>query len=143
MHDEWVASCCCWGGDWTLLADHSYSSFVVITSRITTSFLPEKVYLEGGLDGMYTDSTPIKVQMFHLSPPSHGRVQRCLYTSTSLYEYRGWNSKPANHTHRLLTWGLRSSERHVVDFYISDFHTGLRALVKTGPFMPMNLWLSM
>ncbi|CAM8962976.1 unnamed protein product [Rhodiola kirilowii] len=63
---------------------------------------------------------------------SFGKVQRCVYTSTSLYEYRGWNSKAANATHRRLTWGLRSSERHVVDFYISDFHTGLRALVKTG-----------
>ncbi|CAM8894788.1 unnamed protein product [Rhodiola kirilowii] len=62
---------------------------------------------------------------------SYGKVQRCVYTSTSLYEYRGWNSKAANGTRRL-TWGLRSCERYVVDFYISDFHTGLRALVKTG-----------
>ncbi|XP_074579847.1 putative membrane protein At1g16860 isoform X1 [Curcuma longa] len=60
------------------------------------------------------------------------RVPRCVYTSTSLYEYRGWNSKPANPQHRLFTWGLRATERHVVDFYISDFQSGLRALVKTG-----------
>lgn len=63
---------------------------------------------------------------------SFQRVQRCVYTSTSLYEYRGWASKPANPTHRRFTWGLRSMERHVVDFYISDFQSGLRALVKTG-----------
>ncbi|PON53167.1 Ubiquitin-specific protease family C19-related protein, partial [Parasponia andersonii] len=63
---------------------------------------------------------------------SFGKVSRCVYTSTSLYEYRGWDSKPANPTHRRFTWGLRSSERHVVDFYISDFQSGLRALVKTG-----------
>ncbi|MFS7944562.1 putative membrane protein [Helianthus anomalus] len=59
-------------------------------------------------------------------------VPRCVYTSTSLYEYRGWGSKPANPTHRRFTWGLRSMERHVADFYISDFQSGLRALVKTG-----------
>lgn len=63
---------------------------------------------------------------------SFQKVPRCVYTSTSLYEYRGWDSKAANATHRRFTWGLRSSERHVVDFYISDFQSGLRALVKTG-----------
>lgn len=63
---------------------------------------------------------------------SFQKVPRCVYTSTSLYEYRGWESKAANPTHRRFTWGLRSSERHVVDFYISDFQSGLRALVKTG-----------
>ncbi|KAL8265319.1 hypothetical protein R6Q59_023449 [Mikania micrantha] len=63
---------------------------------------------------------------------SFQRVPRCVYTSTSLYEYRGWDSKAANPTHQRFTWGLRSMERHVVDFYISDFQSGLRALVKTG-----------
>nr|GMC71522.1 uncharacterized membrane protein At1g16860-like [Ipomoea batatas]GMC73029.1 uncharacterized membrane protein At1g16860-like [Ipomoea batatas]GMC77356.1 uncharacterized membrane protein At1g16860-like [Ipomoea batatas]GMC78002.1 uncharacterized membrane protein At1g16860-like [Ipomoea batatas]GME16624.1 uncharacterized membrane protein At1g16860-like [Ipomoea batatas] len=63
---------------------------------------------------------------------SFQRVPRCVYTSSSLYEYRGWGSKAANPTHRRFTWGLRSSEKHVVDFYISDFQSGLRALVKTG-----------
>lgn len=63
---------------------------------------------------------------------SFQRVPRCVYTSTTLYEYRGCDSRTANPTHRRFTWGLRSSERHVVDFYISDFQSGLRALVKTG-----------
>lgn len=63
---------------------------------------------------------------------SFQKVPRCVYTSTSLYEYRGWDSKAANSKHRRFTWGLRSTERHVVDFYISDFQSGLRALVKTG-----------
>ncbi|KAG6384053.1 hypothetical protein SASPL_156153 [Salvia splendens] len=63
---------------------------------------------------------------------SFQRVPRCVYTSTSLYEYRGWDSKAANPTHRRFTWGLRTLERHVVDFYNSDFQSGLRALVKTG-----------
>ncbi|RZC56801.1 hypothetical protein C5167_015657 [Papaver somniferum] len=63
---------------------------------------------------------------------SFQRVPRCVYTCTSLYEYRGCDSKAANAAHRRFTWGLRSLERHVVDFYISDFQSGLRALVKTG-----------
>ncbi|KAL6996103.1 hypothetical protein U1Q18_006242 [Sarracenia purpurea var. burkii] len=63
---------------------------------------------------------------------SFQKVPRCVYTSTRLHEYRGWDSKAANPTHRRFTWGLRASERHVVDFYISDFQSGLRALVKTG-----------
>ncbi|KAJ9164499.1 hypothetical protein P3X46_024069 [Hevea brasiliensis] len=63
---------------------------------------------------------------------SFQRVPRCVYTSTRLFEYRGWGSKPANPNHHHFTWGLRSSERHVGDFYISDFQSGLRALVKTG-----------
>ncbi|KAH6789996.1 Ubiquitin-specific protease family C19-related protein [Perilla frutescens var. frutescens] len=63
---------------------------------------------------------------------SFQKVPRCVYTSTTLYEYRGWDSKAANPTQRRFTWGLRSSEKHAVDFYISDFQSGLRALVKAG-----------
>lgn len=63
---------------------------------------------------------------------SFQKVPRCVYTSTTLYEYRGWDSKAANSTQRRFTWGLRSSEKHAVDFYISDFQSGLRALVKAG-----------
>ncbi|GMH13609.1 hypothetical protein Nepgr_015450 [Nepenthes gracilis] len=63
---------------------------------------------------------------------SFQKVPRCVYTSTSLYKYRGWDSKAANPKHCPFTWGLQSLERHVVDFYISDFHSGLRALVKAG-----------
>ncbi|OAY66261.1 putative membrane protein [Ananas comosus] len=60
------------------------------------------------------------------------KVSRCVYTATSLYEYRGWGAKAANSQHRHFTWGLRLLERHAVDFYISDFQSGLRALIKTG-----------
>jgi len=63
---------------------------------------------------------------------SFQNIPRCVYTSTSLFEYRGWDSKAANPSHRHFTWGLRSMERQVVDFYISDFQSGLRALVKAG-----------
>jgi hypothetical protein len=41
---------------------------------------------------------------------SFQRVPRCVYTSTRLYEYRAWGSKPASPGHRHFTWGLRSSE---------------------------------
>lgn len=63
---------------------------------------------------------------------SFQKVPRCVYSSTCLYDYRGWDSKATNSQHRRFTWGLRFIERHVVDFYISDFQSGLRALVKTG-----------
>lgn len=41
---------------------------------------------------------------------SFQKVPRCVYTSTSLYEYRGCDSKAANPTHRRFTWGLRAVE---------------------------------
>lgn len=41
---------------------------------------------------------------------SFQKVPRCVYTSTSLFEYRGWDSKAANSKHRRFTWGLRSME---------------------------------
>lgn len=71
---------------------------------------------------------------------SYQRVTRCIYTSTGLHEYRGFKSKPAKAGHRRFTWALRYSERHVVDFYISDLQSGFRALVKAGygaPVMPL------
>lgn len=52
--------------------------------------------------------------------------------STELYEYRGWCGKSANPKHRFFSWGSRHSEKHVADFYISDFQSGLRAMVKAG-----------
>ncbi|PHU22591.1 hypothetical protein BC332_07698 [Capsicum chinense] len=41
---------------------------------------------------------------------SFQKVSRCVYTVTSLYEYRGWYSKTANPDHRRFTWGLRALE---------------------------------
>lgn len=52
--------------------------------------------------------------------------------STQLYEYKGLGGKSANPKHRCLSWGSRHSEKYVADFYISDFQSGLRALVKAG-----------
>lgn len=75
---------------------------------------------------------------------SYQRVSRCVYTSCGLYEYRSLNAKPARPKHKIFTWGLRYMERRVVDFYISDYKSGLRALVKVGygatvtPFVEEN-----
>ncbi|XP_047312197.1 uncharacterized membrane protein At1g16860-like [Impatiens glandulifera] len=63
---------------------------------------------------------------------SFQKIPRCVYVSTELLEYKGWGGKSANPKHRCFTWGRRYAERYVTDFYISDFQTGLRALVKAG-----------
>jgi len=83
-------------------------------------------------DGQYVKVTGVVTCGNFPLESSFQRVPRCVYTSTTLFEYRGWDSKAANTEHRRFTWGLRSMERHAVDFYISDFQSGLRALVKTG-----------
>ncbi|KAI9108039.1 hypothetical protein K1719_020912 [Acacia pycnantha] len=63
---------------------------------------------------------------------SYQKVPRCVYVSTELFEYRGWGGRSANPKHRCFTWGSRYCEKYVADFYISDFQSGLRALVKAG-----------
>ncbi|CAM6093885.1 unnamed protein product [Calypogeia fissa] len=83
-------------------------------------------------DGQYVKVTGVVTCGSVPLESSYQKVSRCLYTSTGLYEYRGLFSKPANRNHRWFTWGVRHMERHVVDFYISDFQTGMRALVKAG-----------
>uniref|UniRef100_A0A8R7V319 Uncharacterized protein n=1 Tax=Triticum urartu TaxID=4572 RepID=A0A8R7V319_TRIUA len=83
-------------------------------------------------DGEYVKVTGVVTCGNFPLESSFQRVPRCVYTSSCLYEYRGWDSKAANTQHRRFTWGLRSIERHAVDFYISDFQSGLRALVKIG-----------
>ncbi|KAG8066154.1 hypothetical protein GUJ93_ZPchr0004g38322 [Zizania palustris] len=83
-------------------------------------------------DGQYIKVTGVVTCGNFPLESSYQRVPRCVYTSTSLHEYRGWDSKAANARHLRFTWGLRSMEQHAVDFYISDFQSGLRALVKAG-----------
>ncbi|KAG6778450.1 hypothetical protein POTOM_014784 [Populus tomentosa] len=63
---------------------------------------------------------------------SYQKVHRCVYVSTELYEFRGLGGKSAHSKHRFFSWGSRHSEKFVADFYISDFQSGLRALVKAG-----------
>lgn len=90
------------------------------------------VGLSQAKDGQYVKVTGVVTCGSMPLETSYQRVSRCVYTSCGLYEYRGYRAKPARPKHRTFTWGLRYLERHVVDFYISDFQSGLRALVKTG-----------
>ncbi|XP_038882720.1 uncharacterized membrane protein At1g16860 [Benincasa hispida] len=88
--------------------------------------------LRGAIDGQYVKVTGVVTCGSIPLESSYQRVGRCVYVSTELYEYKGWGGKPANTKHRCFSWGSRYSERYVADFYISDFQSGLRALVKAG-----------
>lgn len=83
-------------------------------------------------DGQYVKITGMVTCGSMPLESSYQKVSRCVYTSSGLYEYRSFKAKPAQPKHRVFTWGLRHLERHVVDFYISDYQSGLRALVKVG-----------
>ncbi|XP_039048798.1 uncharacterized membrane protein At1g16860-like isoform X2 [Hibiscus syriacus] len=88
--------------------------------------------LRGAVDGQYVKVTGVVTCGSIPLESSYQRVPRCIYVSTELYEYRGWGGKSANPKHRYFSWGCRHSEKFVADFYISDFQSGLRALVKAG-----------
>ncbi|KAK9267926.1 hypothetical protein L1049_010363 [Liquidambar formosana] len=88
--------------------------------------------LRGAIDGQYVKVTGVVTCGSIPLESSYQRVPRCVYVSTELYEYRGWGGKSANSKHRSFSWGSRHSEKYVADFYISDFQSGLRALVKAG-----------
>ncbi|XP_057544508.1 uncharacterized membrane protein At1g16860-like [Amaranthus tricolor] len=88
--------------------------------------------LRGAVDGQFVKVTGVVTCGSIPLESSFQRVPRCVYVSTELYEYKGWGGKAANAKHRCFSWGCRHSEKHVADFYVSDFHSGLRALVKSG-----------
>ncbi|XP_019171472.1 PREDICTED: uncharacterized membrane protein At1g16860 isoform X3 [Ipomoea nil] len=88
--------------------------------------------LRGAIDGHYVKVTGVATCGSIPLETSFQKIERCIYVSTELYEYRGWGGKPANPRHCFFSWGQRHSEKYVADFYISDFQSGLRALVKTG-----------
>ncbi|KAF5944194.1 hypothetical protein HYC85_018271 [Camellia sinensis] len=88
--------------------------------------------LRGAIDGQYVKVTGVVTCGSIPLESSFQRVPRCVYVSTELYEYRGWGGKSANPKHCFFSWGCRQAERYVADFYISDFQSGLRALVKAG-----------
>ncbi|XP_077229633.1 ubiquitin-specific protease family C19-related protein [Tasmannia lanceolata] len=88
--------------------------------------------LRGAKNGEYVKVTGVVTCGSIPLESSFQRLPRCIYVSTELHEYRGWGGKSANPNHRRFTWGSRHVERHVADFYISDFQSGLRALVKAG-----------
>ncbi|XP_031493752.1 uncharacterized membrane protein At1g16860-like [Nymphaea colorata] len=60
---------------------------------------------------------------------SYEKAARCVYTSTSLYEYGGLASL---FNGGWSIWRLAYSERFVTDFYITDRISGLRATVRAG-----------
>lgn len=88
--------------------------------------------LRGAIDGQYVKVTGVVTCGSIPLESSYQRVSRCVYVSSELYEYRGLGGKSAHAKHCFFSWGLRHSEKFVADFYVSDFQTGLRALVKAG-----------
>ncbi|KAM7525263.1 hypothetical protein LguiA_015165 [Lonicera macranthoides] len=88
--------------------------------------------LRGATDGQYVKVTGVVTCGSIPLESSFQRIPRCVYISAELYEYRGWGGKSANPRHRSFSWGCRHSEKYVTDFYISDFQSGLRAVVKAG-----------
>ncbi|KDP20682.1 hypothetical protein JCGZ_21153 [Jatropha curcas] len=88
--------------------------------------------LRGAIDGQYVKVTGVVTCGSIPLESSYQRVPRCVYVSTELHEYRGCGGISAHPKHRFFSWGSRYSEKYVADFYISDFQSGLRALVKAG-----------
>lgn len=88
--------------------------------------------LRSAADGQYVKVTGVVTCGSSSLETPYQRVPRCVYTSAELLEYRGWGDKSAHPKHRAFSWGSRYSERYVADFYISDFQSGLRALVKAS-----------
>ncbi|KAI3498971.1 hypothetical protein L1887_34760 [Cichorium endivia] len=88
--------------------------------------------LRGAIDGQFVKVTGIVTCGSIPLESSFQKIPRCVYVSTELYEYKGWGGQSANAKHRCFSWGCSNSEKYVADFYISDFQSGLRALVKAG-----------
>lgn len=88
--------------------------------------------LRGAVDGQYVKVTGIVTCGSIPLESSYQRVPRCVYVSTELFEFKGCGGKSAKPKHRCFSWGCRHSEKYIADFYISDFQSGLRALVKAG-----------
>ncbi|KAL1211048.1 putative membrane protein [Cardamine amara subsp. amara] len=79
--------------------------------------------IRGAIDGQFVKVTGVVTCGSIPLESSYQRIPRCVYVSTELYENKGFCGKSANPKH---------AERYVSDFYISDFQSGLRALVKAG-----------
>lgn len=88
--------------------------------------------LRGAIDGQYVKVTGVVTCGSVPLESSFQKVSRCVYVSTELYEYKGLCGNSENPKQRCFSWDCRHAERYVTDFYISDFQTGLRALVKAG-----------
>ncbi|XP_004293344.1 PREDICTED: uncharacterized membrane protein At1g16860 [Fragaria vesca subsp. vesca] len=81
--------------------------------------------LRGAVDGQFVKVTGVVTCGSIPLESSYQRVPRCVYVSTELCEAQGCGSKSTNKK-------ANHSEKYVADFYISDFQSGLRALVKAG-----------
>lgn len=88
--------------------------------------------LRGAIDGQFVKVTGVVTCGSIPLETSFQQTPRCIYASTELEEYKGWGGKSANPSHHSFSWGRRHSEKYVADFYISDFQSGLRAMVKAG-----------
>ncbi|XP_006352378.1 uncharacterized membrane protein At1g16860 [Solanum tuberosum] len=88
--------------------------------------------LRGAVNGQFVKVTGVVTCGSIPLETSFQRVPRCVYASTELHEYKACVGNCANPRQRSFSWGRRHSENYVGDFYISDFQTGLRALVKAG-----------
>ncbi|XP_073147382.1 uncharacterized membrane protein At1g16860 [Henckelia pumila] len=88
--------------------------------------------LRGAIDGQYVKVTGVVTCGSIPLETSFQKIPRCVYASSELYEYRGCGGKPGNPKQRFFSWRCSHSEKYVADFYISDFQSGLRALVKAG-----------
>ncbi|GMH21761.1 hypothetical protein Nepgr_023603 [Nepenthes gracilis] len=63
---------------------------------------------------------------------SYEKVSRCIYTSTLLYEYKGFGLRDLDANEACFLWKLAYSERFCTDFYICDRKSGVRVFVKAG-----------
>lgn len=88
--------------------------------------------LRGAADGQFVKVTGVVTCGSIPLESSFQRVSRCVFVSTELYEYRGCSGKSAYPGQRFFSWGCRYAERYAADFYMSDFQSGLRAVVKAG-----------
>jgi hypothetical protein len=110
-----------WNSFW---GHHSITSFI--------STFPESE-LGTAKDGQFVKVTGVVTCGSVPLETSYQKVNRCIYTSTALYQCKCFFVRPgASKQHQCCRWGLRHVERFVVDFYISDLQTGTRALVKSG-----------
>ncbi|KFK32204.1 hypothetical protein AALP_AA6G210700 [Arabis alpina] len=88
--------------------------------------------LRGAIDGQFVKVTGVVTCGSIPLESSYQRIPRCVYVDTELYAYKGFCGVSANSSHRCFSWGSKHAEKYVTDFYISDFQSGLRALVKAG-----------
>lgn len=69
---------------------------------------------------------------------SYEKIGRCIYSSTLLYEYRGFGSRTSAANSLCFRWNLTYVERCIADFYVTDVKSGTRVLVKAGSDSKIN-----